>query len=538
MSIKDDKDMIEEQNELESTQTENTSKELFENEEEYLEEETEGEKEENVSYSSPNKEKKSLSDKRAKNLRMFSLGSVVIALAFIIVVNLILDSAVGKKLSWDLTSTQLRSISDTSKDFLSTLEDDVEIVGLFDYDKYYSSANFIDFVTLLDDFKANSGGKISVRYVDPQLVPSIISELDPNNAFNISSANAGDFVVKSGNKLRIVSRSSCYNYDQTTGERTSNSIEANFSGAIMSVTSDVDNKAYFVTNHYEASSVQIKQLLYNKNIEPADIDLMSVETIPEDCRLLILNDPKQDISEKEEKLLREYLFENGGNLMVVSGFSPTIVATFDRLNNILHEMNLHLSDGLILESNPGYIISADDYFSYMDIVNGFGTSGYGAMVYFTKPVMEHNNPKNYIQTVPIISTSSSAYVLEKGDKEAQSAVAARYNGAMLSYHWGNLVECKVAVFGSVLVADDAFITQFSTNHENPQLFVNVAMSMLGDEVGVGIQQQIRAKTYPSSVLVNPPAANSVNAMAIVFIGVLPGLLLVAAIVVYNKRKKL
>ena len=479
---------------------------------------------------SAKKEKKRISDKRAKSLKFFSVGSIFMGLALVIVINLLFDSTLGKKLSWDLTSTKLRSIGEESIELVSALEKDVEIVGLFDYDNYQSNSSFVDFLSLLEDYGKHGGDRLTVRYVDPQVQPSIITELDPNRTLDIVG---GDFVVKSGNKVRLIKRSSCYNYDQNTGAMTSNSIESNFSGAISSVISDVVNKAYFVTNHGESPSEQIKTLMKNRNFEIADLDMNASGDIPEDCDLLVLNNPQQDISADEETDLLQFLKEKGGKLILVTGFSANNRVHFDRMNNVMHLMNLHITDAQIAETDPNALLLSNFSF-YASIANAYrGANSSRAMVFDARVIQEFNNPKEYIEVIPLLTTSESAYLLEGGDQSTAGSPAT-LNAAMVSVYRGGYQESQAVVFGTAYMADDGFIAQFSANNANPQLFVKTASKMVGDEAGF----YIPAKTYPTTVLARAPSANTGMLLGILFLVILPVALLVVAIVVYNRRKKL
>src|SRR5664280_94012 len=119
-----------------------------------------------LSQGDKSKEKKKKSvDKRAKSLRFFSIGSVIFIIAILLVVNLLFDSIFSGKLSWDLSSMQVNSISDVSKGIVSKMNKDVEIVGLFELTKD-AEKNYADFVPVLNDYAAKSNGHITVRYVD------------------------------------------------------------------------------------------------------------------------------------------------------------------------------------------------------------------------------------------------------------------------------------------------------------------------------------------------------------------------------------
>src|ERR1035437_10051161 len=113
-----------------------------------------------LSQGDKGKEKKKKSvDKRARSLRFFSVGSVIVIIAILLVVNLLFGSVFNGKLSWDLSSTKSNSIGDVSKGIVSNLNKDVEIVGLFELTTD-TETQYKDFVPLLKDYAEKSNGHI------------------------------------------------------------------------------------------------------------------------------------------------------------------------------------------------------------------------------------------------------------------------------------------------------------------------------------------------------------------------------------------
>ena len=485
--------------------------------------------------------KKKNSDKRARSLKIFSIASVFIAIAIIIGLNLMFDSALGKKLQWDMTSTQQFSIGDTTKEILADLQKDVEIVGLFPLNESTKST-YSDFISMLEDYERHSNGRVTVRYVDPTAVPTIITELDPNKVLELAR---GHFAVRCGDKVRKIDRNACYNYDQQYYQQTgqqrvvSNSVEANFSGAITSVISDDSFKAYFVTNHSENSHAQVGNLLAINNFTVDTLDTTVLEAIPEDCSLLIYNNPKKDLSQNEADVLMNYMQEQGGRLIVIAGYDEGQLIELPRLNEVLHFMNLDLSNAIIAEFDANYVASQQNPFlmHFMSISSAFRTENTSAAVMsFTRAVMEYNNPKEYIIVSPILTTSETAFYLENADvTQLETSTPGRLNGGMFSENNGWSKQSKAAVFGSSSIADDALYATYSLNFENAQLFRKTAMTMVE---AVDPYLPIQAKTYPTDSLEKLPTATEATLILLIFAVFIPLALIVVAVIVYNKRKKL
>jgi hypothetical protein len=476
-------------------------------------------------------------DKRSFILKMFSVGSVIAIIAILIVFNLLFESLLGSVLSWDLTGTQNNSIGDVSKGILSTLSKDVEIVGLFeltpDNEKLYK-----DFIPLLEDYSRESAGKIKVRYVDPQKYPSIVKELDPNKTTTLSQ---GYFVIKSGDKLRVINPEDCYIMDEeayyTTGQYvfSSNSIELNFTGAINSVTSGEAFKVYFTSSHQESSHTQLNTLLGNNGFEIADLETISLDAIPDDCSLLIMQTPQLDISATDVKLFTDYL-EKGGRMIVITDYSSQSLS-FPNLNQVMNTMNLSISDSLISENDMNYRIQATSgYGSFANISAGtFSPDGadHALLVAYGRGINAFDNPKPYITTESIITTSAKGVLEENGDPEISSIEGVK-NIAMYSRNEYGAVPAEVVIIGTSYLTSDAFIENYSLNDQNVVFFSSIVKKLVGIENNI----QIPVKEYPNFTLATKPSANTQTVISIFIIGIIPLSLVVAAVVIYRKRKHL
>jgi len=476
-------------------------------------------------------------DKRARSLRLFSVGSVIIIIAILLVINLLFDSVFSGKLSWDLSSSKVNSISDVSQGILSKMSKDVEIVGLFELTKA-AEAQYTDFVPLLSDYAAKSNGHITVRYVDPVKYPSIITELDPNNTIKPA---AGSFVVKCGSKAKAVNPSDCFSYDEQTYYQTgnmvatSNNIEYNFTGAISSVLSDAIIKAYFTSNHKEATHAQLNTVLTNIGMEAADLSTIELAAIPADCSLLIIDDPIEDISTTDIPLLTNYL-NNGGKLIVLTEY-VSANPTFTNLNQVLHTMNLNISDSRLSENDMSYRLQATTgYMSYADMPAGtFSAAAYTGELLITdaRGIDVFDNPKSYITTEPLITSSASA-VLESNGDPAQTDVAGVKNIAMYSVNSGGTAKSEALVIGTTTLTSDEFINQYSVNNNNTNYFGTIALHMVGNTNTV----QVDVKQITNYKLASAPAANMQGIWSVVLMAVIPMTFIVIGIVVYKKRKNL
>jgi hypothetical protein len=131
---------------------------------------------------------KKVSDKRAKSLKFYSIGAVLILIAIALLINIFFDSLLGDALTFDFSVSGQNSITKVTQDYLNTLPKDykIRIVGLMDKPESLTDTPYEYIVPLLDDYAAKSDGRITVEYINPETYPSIINELDPSGAYDLS----------------------------------------------------------------------------------------------------------------------------------------------------------------------------------------------------------------------------------------------------------------------------------------------------------------------------------------------------------------
>ncbi len=145
--------------------------------------------------------------------------------------------------------------------------------------------------------------------------------------YGVQSAENGSLILVSGEKSAVLAASDLYDYDYSD-YYTTGSYSVTFGGenkltaAIYRITSGKELHAYYTTNHGEQRLTDtLTDALEGQNLSVSPLDLLT-DTIPDDCDLLIINDPQQDVASAgglvdEMSALRAYL-KNGGHLMLTT----------------------------------------------------------------------------------------------------------------------------------------------------------------------------------------------------------------------------
>lgn len=179
---------------------------------------------------------------------------------------------------------------------------------------------------------------IKLTYVNIYRNPTAVSKYE-----GVSSAS--DVIIRSGTEYRVRSLKNFYYMDGD--EVVAYNGEKVFVSAFMALTRSKSPIVCFTKGHGEDSSANLSvafvTLLENAGYEPRWIDLTKDE-IPEDCRLMVIFEPKGDfvvadgLSDKDElKKLDEYL-ANDNSLMVF--MSSTQTSPLNNLEEYLEEWGI------------------------------------------------------------------------------------------------------------------------------------------------------------------------------------------------------
>ncbi|MBR3342108.1 MAG: Gldg family protein [Clostridiales bacterium] len=488
-------------------------------------------------------------DDRADKLKLYSIGSVVILIVIIILANVLFDKALGKALTFDFSDAGQNSISQASEDFIDSLPADtrIRIVGLFTRPDNVAGTPYQYIVPLLDDYVKKSDGKITVDYVNINEQPTIISQLDPANAYDLSS-KSDTYVVEYNGKIKIVDPINCYTYDESLSQYygkyvvIGNNTEFTFTNAMFVLTNNSAFKAYIVTGLKEDGNAGITKILDSMAIDVQELPVSETFAVPDDCDLLILNGPNNDISEKVYVAMSDYL-KKGGKMFIAVNYSlDNVSVRFDRLNALLNQVNINIDPALISENDPGYQLSGsaiDSTVTAAELFNNYANIPYLHSTY-ARSVRKIDSSNSGIKTYPVLCTSKKATLFEVDSQgnimDTGSSAEGQYNVAMYSVGSGD-DPSKVFVFGTLNFSSDEYIASYGLNDINMDFFRSCIRELSSSKTVTALS--ISTKNVDNFSLASDKSTTSHStAVLIVFLIVIPVLLIAAAVIVYSKRKNL
>ena len=277
-----------------------------------------------------------------KTLRFgaYSTGMMVVAVAVAVVVNVILGELPTTWTNLDVTSEKLYSLTDQTKDYLDTIQEDVTIYVIVAQDS--QDATLGQTLKKYDDYSKH----IKVEYVDPSVNPRFYKDYT-------DSINMNSLIVVSDKRNKVVDYAdiyeTSYDYDYSTGGYSANTTgydgEGQITSALDYVLSDHMPKVYMTEGHGEYTfGTSFTDALKKENVDYETINLMEKEGVPEDAACLIINGATSDFSSDDTQSVLDYL-NAGGNVILVTAYTQEDTPNLDRITDY---MGLDIAEGLVV----------------------------------------------------------------------------------------------------------------------------------------------------------------------------------------------
>ena len=276
---------------------------------------------------------------------IYSVGLTAVVVAIVVVVNLIFGQLPEKYRNIDVSSSKIYEITDTSRDFLKDLDTEVKFTVLAVKEEADERIR-----TFLSKY-ASLSKNISVEWIDPVLHPSALQDYDASeNSIVVSCEKTGRNTTVTFDKIVVVDYSSYY----YTGSISENEFdgEGQLTSAVNYVTSEAEKQIYRTAGHGESMlPANITELMDKNNYTVSEWNLLMNPDIPEDCDLLLMNAPANDLTEDERDAVLDYL-AGGGKMMLLLG--DTSSKDLPNLSAVMKEYGMEAADGYIADPQRCY----------------------------------------------------------------------------------------------------------------------------------------------------------------------------------------
>ncbi len=458
---------------------------------------------------------------------VYSTAILAAAIVLAVLLNLLVGALPKKYTEFDLSEAKMYTLGDSSKKLVQSLDQDVTVYYLCET----GSEDAI--LTKLLDHYADESSHFRWEQKDPAIYPTFAAQ------YGASDVSTGSLIVVSGENNVVLDAADLYEYDYSD-YYTTGSANVTFGGekqitsAIYKLTAAEETYAYYTTNHGEqALTSSLTEAMEAQNITAQPLDLLT-STIPDDCDLLIINDPTSDFASDglvdEISQLQTYL-ENGGRvLLTTNGYDET-----PNLDAVMAQFGLAREAGLVVEGDSSHALYGYPYSLFPD----YGTTD-------ESTALDGVNRSTHV----MLSVAQGITVTETDGVTAESLLNTSEDAySKLNFDTSSTTDKEngdtdgpfsLAVWARNETTGAEVIWIGCPNMDNEQLYQSIpgnltflqgcAASMVGQDI------LIDTKALEASPITIP--ASTATTLGLVFVFVLPAAVLIAgAVVVLLRRRK-
>lgn len=296
--------------------------------------------------------------KSMKNAKFTTLAWIMAIMLLVIIIPInIAVSFFDVKL--DLTQNKMYSLTDTTKNYLSSIDKKVDIYLLYDLDEIRNDSDGAALAGMFDELREYDC--INFQDIDPVTHPEIKEELNPDGFMTLSQ---GDIIVRCGNNIKRVQGTSMYSdiVDEDgniTGESFNG--ENYVTGAIKSVVEGIMPSVYFLTGHGEKTLAdnytKFQKNLEDFNYKTKELNLATADAVPDDAAIIIVAAPKTDISDAEREKLEAFM-DNGGNLSLLMSPNEKEI-DYTNIENIMNQYGIRMDYNIVSETDSSKYVSGN-----------------------------------------------------------------------------------------------------------------------------------------------------------------------------------
>ena len=452
----------------------------------------------------------------------YSLAVTAVVLAILVVVN-VLSAALPTSLTrYDMSASQLYSITSNTKAVVNALEEDVTIYWIVQ-----SGEEDAVIENLLDRYDHLSD-HITVVKRNPDVYPTFAQQYTDEAVQNNS------LVVECGDRYRFIGYDDIYLYE---ADMYTYSYSASFDGegaitsAIDYVVSEELPQVYVLEGHGEAElPATFSEQVEKENLELTTFSLLTADEIPEEADCLLIYAPASDISPEEKEMLAEYA-EGGGKLLVIAG--PVADASLENLYSLLGDYGVETAEGVVVEADRAHYAFQSPAALLPDMASSA----------VTDPLIE----ENYYPILPVAQglivsdTATDVTALLTTSDTAFSKVAG-YEMTTYEKEEGD-IDGPFALAVSIACGNDGQIIWFASsfledayNAISSGANVNLGMNALSSLIGESEAMAIRSKSLNYNYLTISESTSSL--LRVLMVGVLPLAYLGIGIGVAVRRRRL
>ena len=354
--------------------------------------------------------------------RKFKYGTLATIFTIIFIIAVILVNVLlgymTKRFVWefDMTKESLFEISEDTKEVIDDLARDVTITVLADETSYRDSTELLSNIyEILQRYEALGGGKIKVRYINPNMNPKIFDQYN-----ELGDLSTNYIIVESDLRKTYFPPTSMYNMKVDEETNTTYYVglraEQRLTSALLFVTQETVNKAIYVRGHGEDYGLDELSGLLNKMNYEIDNIILAQQDIPEECNLIIISSPDTDYSNDEVNKLHDF-FMRGGDAII--SLTPQTSTELTNLFTLFEEWGIAYKNQMILDNYqslsgyPMYVVP--NIASIENVTEKLNTRNYFAIVPAAMPIEMTGTEASNIKVRALMTSSARSYAKDLED---------------------------------------------------------------------------------------------------------------------------
>lgn len=494
------------------------------------------------------KEKKKVknnNDKRTRSRSLvsgnYSMAITIVFLAILVLINVIVCTIPPKYTQFDVSATDVFTLTDTTKEFLKTLDEDITFYEIAEIQ------NENDYVKNVVQAYVNESKHIKFERIDPALQPEFLENLKV-------SVNQGSIIVKKGDRFKACEITGMFLEEKDTDSSSGNSnqeeeaqdkvnridIEGQLTGAIAYVNVETLPVAYQLTGHEEGSIGSNQLLEINKQaMDVKTLNLQEEGKLPEDIAMLIINGMQSDFTDEEYNVIKAYL-EEGGRLLWLTSNSYPGETDMSNYHKLMREYGVDTKECAVIEQDTAYMKDSSrpmeiyPVLKRHPITNSANDAELKAMFAMADAIeILEDSQREGLEIESVIQSSSSAYAKKKGSSVMAKLVTDEegvfHLGVAITDKKTNEKTAKIALISTYTITADTYDEM--VNGGDTQILIG-ALSWLADQE---VKTEVPIKNlYPADLVLTQ---KQITRTTVVVVIILPVVILAYGLIVMIRRRK-
>lgn len=473
-----------------------------------------------------------MNEKNNKSLKngSYSILITLVVVVIAVIVNLIARGLPSQFSQFDFSTSRLYTLTGTTADFLSGLDEDVTLYYICEGGKED------DTIQKLMDRYEDASPRITVEQIDPALYPAFTSRYSDEAVGNNS------VIAVCGEKYKVVNADAMYisdfNYNTYSYVQTGFDGEGMVTSAIDYVTSEDIPVLYVLNGNGEtALGASFRDAVEKNNIDIQNLNLLAEAGVPEDAAGIVIGAPQKDYSAETTQKILDYL-EKGGKAMIFSNYTADAMPNFD---SVLSNYGVAREEGIILEGDSGrymtYQYCVIPTVNYSDITARVYGDSY-LLAPMSQGIRTLDTYRDSITMQPLLATADSSYAkvdvqnMTTSEKESGDIDGPFTVGMLIQEDINNdhEAETEIVYYSTGYLLDEDY--NQSVSGDNAELFGGTANYLCNGE---DTSSSVAVKSLQVQYLTLTDF--SANFWTVICVFVLPVLCILAGTLVWLSRRK-